>query len=311
MQKKYRLVTRSDLDGLMCGALLNELEMIDDVIFTNASEMQKNKVIITENDIIANLPYNEKAYMCFDHHESEQIKNSFKKNLILDADCDSVSRVIFNYFGGSKRFKNISWQMIKEVDSTKGLGISYRDIIEPKKWVLLSIILDSRTNLEKFVGKDLTNPLNDFFIYFIDNIGVKKGKKDIEEIISHPDIMERESLLEKNYDKFNKQLEKLTYIDNNVAVLDFRDEEIIPGNRFSVFANSEAEINYVIYLNHGSERNTTAIGIRKNPLSKSMNKHIGLLLYKYGGGGNSIAGTCEISTLKEEKTIEDLIIELN
>ena len=39
-EPKFRLVTRSDFDGLVCAVLLNELEMIDDILIVHP----KNKV---------------------------------------------------------------------------------------------------------------------------------------------------------------------------------------------------------------------------------------------------------------------------
>ena len=46
---KYRLVTRSDFDGLVCAALLKELDMIDDIKFVHPKDMQDGKIEITSN----------------------------------------------------------------------------------------------------------------------------------------------------------------------------------------------------------------------------------------------------------------------
>ena len=54
---KFRLVTRSDFDGLVCGILFQELEMIDEVKFVHPKDMQDGKVEISSNDITTNLPY--------------------------------------------------------------------------------------------------------------------------------------------------------------------------------------------------------------------------------------------------------------
>ena len=56
-KQKYRLVTRSDFDGLVCAVLLSELEMIDDILFVHPKDMQDGKIEITERDITTNLPY--------------------------------------------------------------------------------------------------------------------------------------------------------------------------------------------------------------------------------------------------------------
>ena len=49
--KKYRLVTRSDFDGLACAVLLNEIELIDEIKFVHPKDMQDGKVEISERDI--------------------------------------------------------------------------------------------------------------------------------------------------------------------------------------------------------------------------------------------------------------------
>ena len=48
MTEKFRLVTRSsDMDGLVCAVLLNELELIDDIKFVHPKDMQDGKIEIT------------------------------------------------------------------------------------------------------------------------------------------------------------------------------------------------------------------------------------------------------------------------
>ena len=73
--KKYRLVTRSDFDGLACAVLLNELGMIDEIKFVHPKDMQDGKVEISERDITTNLPYVPGVYLAFDHHVSETFRS--------------------------------------------------------------------------------------------------------------------------------------------------------------------------------------------------------------------------------------------
>ena len=44
--ERYRLVTRSDFDGLVCAALLKQLDMLDDIKFVHPKDMQDGKVEI-------------------------------------------------------------------------------------------------------------------------------------------------------------------------------------------------------------------------------------------------------------------------
>ena len=70
-QEKFRLVTRSDFDGLVCAVLLNELNLIDDIKFVHPKDMQDGKVQVTGNDVLANVPFVAGCGMWFDHHSSE------------------------------------------------------------------------------------------------------------------------------------------------------------------------------------------------------------------------------------------------
>src|SRR5262249_6105664 len=82
---KYRLVTLSDFDGLVCAVLLKHLNKIDDILFVHPKDMQDGKVEITDHDITTNLPYVKGVGLAFDHHLSETIRNKKQeKNHIID-----------------------------------------------------------------------------------------------------------------------------------------------------------------------------------------------------------------------------------
>ncbi|HUG84908.1 MAG TPA: exopolyphosphatase, partial [Euzebya sp.] len=70
----HRLVTRSDFDGLVCAALLEEQGLIDDILFVHPKDMQDGVIEITDRDITTNLPYVEGAHLVFDHHLSETVR---------------------------------------------------------------------------------------------------------------------------------------------------------------------------------------------------------------------------------------------
>ena len=74
MPDTYRLVTRSDFDGLVCAALLKELGMLDDILFVHPKDVQDGKVELTANDITTNPPYSPEGALSFDHHSSEDVR---------------------------------------------------------------------------------------------------------------------------------------------------------------------------------------------------------------------------------------------
>ena len=114
--KKFRLVTRSDFDGLVCAVLLKHLDMIDDIKFVHPKDMQDGTVAITSNDITTNLPYVDGVHMAFDHHHSETIRVGHKDNHIIHGEAPSAARVVYDYYGGLARFPAAFDAMMAAVD---------------------------------------------------------------------------------------------------------------------------------------------------------------------------------------------------
>jgi len=83
--EKHRLVTRSDFDGLVCAALLKELDMLDEITFVHPKDVQDGLVELTERDITTNLPYVPGVGLAFDHHESEMLRvTDAHENHVID-----------------------------------------------------------------------------------------------------------------------------------------------------------------------------------------------------------------------------------
>src|ERR1017187_87248 len=132
--KKYRLITRSDMDGLVCAIILKELNLIAEVIFTHPHDMQHGKIEVNADDISTNLPYVESVYLCFDHHVSEVMrKGGQARNHIIDAQSPSAARVMFDYFGGraNPALKRITADMMEAVDRAHSPNFPQSDILHP------------------------------------------------------------------------------------------------------------------------------------------------------------------------------------
>ena len=156
---RYRLITRSDFDGLVCAALLRELQMLDDITFVHPKDMQDGLIEVTSRDIITNLPYVADCHLCFDHHCSEAVRNGsvVRQNYIMDPDADSSARVVYSYFGGAERFTNISTDMMEAVDKADSARFSREEILDPRDWVMLNFIMDPRTGLGRFRDFRISN----------------------------------------------------------------------------------------------------------------------------------------------------------
>ena len=100
---KFRLVTRSDFDGLVCAVLLNELDMIDDIKFVHpkghAGRQDRHRPARHHHQP-AHVPG---AHIAFDHHLSETIRNSGERtNHVIDPNAPSAARVVYDYYGGKR-----------------------------------------------------------------------------------------------------------------------------------------------------------------------------------------------------------------
>ena len=96
-EKKFRLVTRSDFDGLVCAVLLREKGIVDEVAFAHPKDMQDGLIAISGDDITTNLPYVSGVHLAFDHHESEAMRITDRKNHIIDPKAPSAARVVYDY----------------------------------------------------------------------------------------------------------------------------------------------------------------------------------------------------------------------
>ena len=301
--KKYRLITRSDMDGLVCGVLLKELDMIDEVTFAHPKDMQDGLVEVTSDDITTNLPYVDGVYIAFDHHASETKRVSGDvSNHIIDAKAPSAARVVYEYFGGKDAFPNISEDMMAAVDKADAAQFSKEDILDPKGWELLSFIMDARTGLGRFRDFNISN-----YQLMMKLIDYCRDHQDIDEILQLPDVKERVDLFSEHQSKFKEQIERCSEVHDNLVVLDLRQEETIwAGNRFVIYA-VYPQCNISIHAMWGKNKQNTVFAVGKSILNRTSNTNVGELCLGYGGGGHNAAGTCQVDNLKAEEKLEEII----
>ncbi|OEF98376.1 exopolyphosphatase [Desulfuribacillus alkaliarsenatis] len=301
MTDKYRLITRSDFDGLVCAVLLKELDMIDDIKFVHPKDMQDGLIEVTNRDITTNLPYVEGAHLAFDHHLSETIRVGEHENHIIEASAPSAARVVYNYFGGKERFPYISEDMMLAVDKSDSAQFSMDDVLYPKGWELLNFLMDARTGLGRFRNFRISN--YDLMMKLID------ACKDlsIEEILELPDVKERVELYFHYDEKFKEQLKRCSKLYDNVLVVNVKDEEtIFPGNRFMMYALFP-ESNISIHIIWGLKQQNTVFNVGKSIFNRTNDVNIGEIMLSYGGGGHKNAGTCQIPNDKEQEYMKEII----
>ncbi|PNH96062.1 exopolyphosphatase [Vibrio diazotrophicus] len=299
---KYRLVTRSDFDGLVCAVLLKKLNLINDIKFVHPKDMQDGKIAITENDITTNLPYVENAFLIFDHHLSETIRNTEPRlNHIIDPNAPSAARVVWDYYGGLDVFPEAWLEMMEAVDKGDSAQFTRDEVLDSTGWNLLNFLMDARTGLGRFRDFRISN--YNLMMDLIDYC----GNHTIEQILDLPDVRERIELYREHENKFKEQVMKCGTVYRNLVVLDLTEEEVIyAGNRFIIYA-LYPQCNISIHKMWGFQKQNIVFATGKSIFDRSSKTNVGELMLEYGGGGHHAAGTCQIDVDLAPKVEQELI----
>lgn len=304
--EQYRLITRSDFDGLVCAVLLKDLGLINEIKFVHPKDMQDGKIEISNRDITTNLPYVPGVHLAFDHHFSEILRNQETHDgYINDPNAPSAARVVYDYFGGAEKFPQISLDMMQAVDKGDSAQFTIDEVLHPKSWVLLNFLMDARTGLGRFKEFNISN-----YNLMMELIDFCKNHT-IDEILQLPDVKERVDLYFEQASKFKDQLLRCAKVYENAVVLDLRLEETIhAGNRFMIYALFP-NCNISIHQMWGVKQQNTVFAVGKSIFNRTSKTNIGELMLKYGGGGHANAGTCQIDNERADVVLQELITRIN
>ncbi len=299
-KKRYRLVTRSDFDGLVCAVLLRELDLIDEIKFVHPKDMQDGLIAISDNDITTNLPYVEGVHLAFDHHLSESRRNAGHDNYVIHPEAPSAARVVYDHYGGRKQFRNVPDDLMEAVDKGDSARFTMEEVLEPRGWNLLNFIMDARTGLGRFRNFRISN-----YQLMMDLIDYCR-EYPIEEILKLQDVRERVELYRAHERLFQEQTRSCSAVHGNVLVLDLRGEETIyAGNRFIKYA-LYPETNISIQVIWGFQKQNTVLSVGKSIFNRSSTANVGELMLEYGGGGHLSAGTCQVGNDVADSIVTEL-----
>ena len=296
-----RLITRSDFDGLACGALLLYLGIIDDWQFVHPKDIQDGLVKATDNDVLANIPYIPGCKLWFDHHSSETErlgKDAYFEGVSCSA--PSCARVIYNFYGGDAKLGQFA-EMIRYVDKVDSADLTAEEIANPTRWVLLGFIMDPRTGLGRFRDFTISN------YELMKRLAEACASKTIEEIMAMPDVKEREAVYFEQEKLFRAMVQKVTQIHGNALVTDLRGiDPIYAGNRFLIYSMFP-EQNISIWIVDGRNRQNCAITVGYSVIRRDAQVDVGSMVYQYGGGGHKQVGTCQVPYDEADRIIAEII----
>ena len=300
-----RLVTRSDFDGLICGVLLKEAGIIDQFKFVHPKDVQDGKVEVTADDVLANVPYAKGCGMWFDHHLSESERKAFPDDFKGRSEpAKSCARVIYDFYGGEKKFPNFA-EMLKAVDKSDSGDLTVEEIAEPKGWILLAFIMDPRTGLGRYSDYRISN------LQLMQDLMEYCRTMNIVEILDLPDVKERIQRYHESEWLYKEMIKRYSTVHGNVLVTDLRKVEEIPtGNRFveyGMFPN----INISIRMMWGMKKLNVVFAVGHSIINRTSKTNVGSLMLKYNGGGHAKVGTCQVAIEKADEVLKELVKQMN
>lgn len=299
-----RLITRSDFDGLACGALLKEAGIIDNWKFAHPKDLQDGLVEVDENDCLANVPYVEGCGLWFDHHSSEherlKLEGKYKGESRITPSC---ARIIYEYYGGRDRFPQFD-DMMEAVDKVDSGNLTIDEVQNPKGWILIGFLMDPRTGLGRWREFTISN------YQLMEKLIDACRTMTTDEILALPDVKERIEVYFEQTEKFKEMVQKYTRTDGKLIISDLRGvNPIYSGNRFMIYSMyPEQNISAWIVSGRGGKGCSAAVGY--SILNRTCTVDVGSLMLKYNGGGHKKVGTCQFSDEDMETELPKMLNEL-
>src|SRR5437763_4547477 len=149
-----RLVTRGDLDGLTSAVIITMKEPIDEILLIHPQDITDKRIQITNNDVLANVPYHPEAGMWFDHHLLTDSNEKPPENFVgRYAVAPSAARLVYDYYlerdPNDTRLQSFA-TLVHETDRLDAAQLTPSDVEEPSGYILLGYTIDSRSGLGAF-----------------------------------------------------------------------------------------------------------------------------------------------------------------
>lgn len=286
-----RIVTRPDFDGIVCAVLLCEVfDIREPVKWVEPNALQKGRVEVHSQDIVANLPYDENCALWFDHHYTNRINKPFKGVFKI---APSAAGLIFEHY--KDRFKRDYNELVQAADKIDSADLTLDEVLHPEKYdyVMLSMTVSNDGEPDEAYWNMLIELLRKF---------------DIQQVIEDPEVYKHcQSMLVQD-EIYIAYLKENTELIKHVSITDFRPFTKPPiGNRFLVYSLfPDTFVNLKIRY-EDKKKDRVAVHVGHSIFNPKCHVNVGLMLADFEGGGHRGAGSTRFQATKSEEYIPKMI----
>ncbi|MCF8045190.1 MAG: hypothetical protein K9J83_04945, partial [Desulfarculaceae bacterium] len=243
-----RIVTRPDFDGIVCAVLISRAEEIQGPFtWLEPGDVQNGEAEIKNGDIMANLPYDERCTLWFDHHVSNRPESPVAGAFKI---APSAAGVVYEYYREQGKLDNGYDSLVYWADIIDAAKLTRDQVIYPENhpYVILSMTVRNRDESDPPYWEKLVDLLKN---------------RSIEEVMADEAVKTRkEAIIRENRD-YEAILRENSVIYDGICVTDFRHYDEPPsGNRFlaySLFPETIATIK-IRYADPQKEKVLVSIG---------------------------------------------------
>ncbi|MGD2096211.1 MAG: DHH family phosphoesterase [Desulfobacterales bacterium] len=289
-----RIVTRPDFDGIVCAVLLYEaLEITKPTLWVEPNDVQKGRVDIYNHDIIANLPFDERCALWFDHHFTNQIEGPVKGVFEI---APSAAGIIFDYY--KDRLQRDFSELVQAANKIDSANLTLDEVLHPEKYpyVIVSLTVSSEAHAD---------------VPYWNSLVALFRELDIHQVLENAEVKQQCQEVVYRNERYVEVLKQHTVINQHVALTDFRPFDIAPfGNRFLVYSLfPEASVNVRIRY-EDQNKEMVVINLGHSIFNPGCNVNVGLMLAQFGGGGHPGAGSARIPSSEADKILSQIIDQL-
>ncbi len=289
-----RIVTRPDFDGIVCAVLLYEaLDIKEPTLWVEPNDVQKGWVDIQNQDIIANLPYDKRCALWFDHHFTNEIDQPFQGDFRI---AQSAARIIFEYYQSG--FRRDYSKLVKAADKIDSANLTLDEVLHPENdpYVLLSLTVSNEVQ----ANEPYWNMLVALF-----------REQDIQQILTNVEVKQHCQDVVSQNDRYVDFLNQHTVLNRHVSITDFRSFDRPPvGNRFLVYSLfPETAVNVRIRY-EDRNKDMVVINLGHSIFNPGCNVNVGLMLAQFGGGGHRGAGSARVPRPQADEIIFQIVDQL-